>query len=288
MRGFARSFDEPDEVITTDLVESSHIELGGVVFSRDVHHPGWRWSEHVKPVVGTEWCETHHVGYVLEGSARVLTRDGVEYETGQGDVYDIPPGHDSWVVGDAPFVCLVWRGARSWLTPMATLKERILATVVFTDLVDSTAIARDLGDQVWTDLLSAHHQRIADTVDHYQGRLVQRTGDGVLAIFDGAARAIRCAIACSRTMKELDLSIRAAVHTGEIELADAEIHGIAVHEASRILDIAAADEVLVSARTVDLADDNGLRFDDRGQHELRGSGVSRNLFAAATLEDTTA
>lgn len=278
---YARSFASPDEVIEIEGVRSEIVELGGITLARDIHQPGWRWSTHVRPLVGTEWCESRHVGYVLRGQLHVLMKEGVEFDIREGDVMDLPPGHDGWVVGDEVLETLSWMGARTWLMPLHTLKERVLVTLVFTDIVDSTGIAGRLGDRAWADLLASHDQRMADAVDHFRGRIAKLTGDGMLAVFDGAARAIRCAMACNKAVANLGLSIRAAVHTGEIEVAGDEIHGLAVHEAARILELAPKGEVLVSATTTDLAREAGLSFEDRGKHKLRGVSHQRHLFAVA-------
>jgi class 3 adenylate cyclase len=276
---FARNFGSPDETIEAEGVVSDHVDLKGMTVARDTHQPGWRWSVHVRPLVGGDWCETRHLGYVLRGQLRVVMREGVEFDLREGDVFDLPSGHDAWVVGDDVFETLSWMGARTWLMPLLSLKERVLATLVFTDVVDSTGAARRLGDRAWADLLSTHNQRIADIVDHFQGRLVDRTGDGMLAVFDGAARAIRCALECDSAVIDLGLRLRAAVHTGDIEVAGDEIHGMVVHEAARMLELAGAGDVLVSSGTVDLARDAGLSFEDRGEHELRGVGASSRLLA---------
>ncbi len=155
-------------------------------------------------------------------------------------------------------------------------------TLLFTDIVDSTGLASRLGDQRWTDLLGSHDQRIADAVDRYRGQMVKLTGDGVLAVFDGAARAIRCAMACQQVAKDLDLSIRAAVHTGEVELAGDEIHGLAVHEASRMMSQAEPGEVLVSDFTKVFAADSELHFEDKGKVELRGLGEPVRLHSVSS------
>lgn len=275
----ARSFASPDEVVETDGVRSEIVDLGGISLARDIHQPGWRWSTHVRPLVGTEWCESRHVGFVLRGQLHVETKEGVEFDLRVGDVFDLPEGHDSWVVGNEAYETLSWMGVRTWLTPLSALKERLLLTLVFTDIVDSTGAARRLGDRAWTDLLTSHDQRLADVVDQFRGRVAKLTGDGMLAMFDGAARAILCAMRCRDAAADLGLSIRAAVHTGEIEVRGDEIHGLAVHEAARILEFAGESEVLVSATTAGLARDAGLPFDDRGEHQLRGAGESLHLFA---------
>ncbi len=221
------------------------------------------------------------MGYMISGTLRVLMEDGEEFDVREGDVFYLPPGHDSWVIGDVAVETLSWMGARTWLLPLQTLKERVLASLVFTDLVDSTGVARRLGDRGWADRLEAHNRRISDTVEHFQGRIVDRAGDGMLAVFDGAARAIRCAAECDGVVRELGLRVRAAVHTGEIEVAGDEIHGMVIHETARILELATEGEVLVSAGTVDLAGESGFSFEDRGEHDLRGVGAKRRLFAIA-------
>lgn len=276
---FTRSLDSPDEVIEGELVRKEHVELGGLVVGRDTHQPGWRWSVHVRPSIGTEWCETRHIGFALRGRLTVMTRDGVEFDVANGDTYVIPPVHDAWVAGDEEFVTVEWMGARTWLAPLSTLRERVLATLVFTDIVDSTATARSMGDRAFADLIAVHDQRLTETVARFKGEIAKLTGDGMLAMFDGATRAVRCAGECRRAVSDLGLSLRAAVHTGEVEVAGDQIQGIAVNEAARILDLAEAHEVLVSATTAELAADSGLLFEDRGSHTLRGVGGERQLVA---------
>lgn len=281
---YVGSFASPDEVIEVEGVRSDMVELGGVTLARDIHQPGWRWSTHLRPLVGTEWCETRHVGYAMRGRLHIITKDGLEYDIGAGNVFDLPPGHDAWVVGDETFEMLSWMGARTWLASLQSLKERVLVTLVFTDIVDSTGAARRLGDRVWADLVASHNQRLADVADRFRGQVAKLTGDGMLAIFDGAVRAIRFAMASDKAVADLGIEIRAAVHTGEIEVAGEEIHGLAVHEASRILELAAAGEIFVSATTAGLAREADLDFQDRGVHELRGVGDQVQLF---TVDDRT-
>ena len=278
---YARSLGSPDDVIEIEGLRVEIVDLGGITVARDTHQPGWRWSTHVRPLVGTEWCETRHVGLVLAGRSHLVTKDGHEFDFAEGDVIDLPPGHDAWVVGDEALVTVTWMGARTWLMPLRALKERVLVTLLFTDIVDSTGTAGRLGDRSWTELLTGHDQRLTDVVDQFGGRVAKLTGDGMLAVFDGAARAVRCALTCRKTVSDLGLSIRAAVHTGEIELVGDEIHGLAVHEAARILKLAQENEILVSGTTTDLVRDTELNFEDRGLHELRGLDRKRQLFAVS-------
>lgn len=279
MDPFVRSFEAPDELIELEAIRSSIITHAGQTISYDVQQPGWRWSTHIRPLVGTEWCQVRHVGILVDGTMRFLFEDGTEIEAGPMSLIEIPAGHDAWVVGDEPATTIAWSGVRDWLAPLESLSERVLATIVFTDIDDSTGTALRLGDRAWGDLLATIESRSRDILARYRGREVKMTGDGLLAVFDGAARALRCAVALRNGATDLGISVRAAVHTGEIELAGSDIRGLAVHEASRILAVAGPGEVLASATTVSLAGEAGLAATDRGHHELRGLEGSRQLFA---------
>ena len=148
--------------------------------------------------------------------------------------------------------------------------DRVLATVLFTDIVTSTKLAADVGDRKWTELLDAHDLIVAQELERYQGRKVNPTGDGMLATFDGPARAVRCAQAICSAVRTLDIEARAGVHTGEIELRGNDIGGIAVHIGQRVSALAAPGEVLVTRTVTDLVAGADLTFDDRGEHELAG------------------
>ena len=276
---YVRSFSTPDELIELGPVRSEIVVFGGLTVSHDTHQPGWRWSTHVKPAVKTESCQIRHIGLVLRGRLHVVLDDGIEYEAGPLDLMDIPPGHDAWVVGDVPAEMIAWGGGKTWLAPLSTLGERILATLLLTDIVDSTGTARKVGDRSWSDLLGEHQFRTRDIVAEYRGRVIDFAGDGVLAMFDGAARAIRCAVALHHAAEDLGLTIRSAVHTGEVETAEQSIHGVVIHEASRILALANPDEILISATTASLARDIGVALEDRGEHELRGLPGLHRLYA---------
>ena len=160
--------------------------------------------------------------------------------------------------------------------------ERILATVMFTDIVDSTRRAAELGDQQWRSRLDQHDNLARQTISRHRGVLVKSTGDGVLATFDGPGRAIRCALSFSSAARQIGLPVRTGLHTGEIELRGHDIGGIAVHAAARVMAQSAADEVLVSRVVTDLVAGAGLRFSDRGSHELKGLPGKWDLFAAVT------
>ena len=159
--------------------------------------------------------------------------------------------------------------------------ERILATVLFTDIVDSTRTASELGDQRWREVLESHDRAVGDALGQFGGRRIKSTGDGFLATFDGPARAIRCARAIVDSAPDQGIRVRAGVHTGECEVMGQDIGGIGVHIAARVSALAGPDEVLVSRTVKDLVAGSGLEFTDRGEHELKGVPDSWRLFAAA-------
>jgi class 3 adenylate cyclase len=160
--------------------------------------------------------------------------------------------------------------------------NRLLATLLFTDIVGSTARASELGDEKWRELLEAHNALLRQEIGRFRGREVATAGDGFLATFDGPARAVRCAVAARDAVGSLGLEIRAGVHTGEIELIGEDIVGIGVHIGARIDAEAQAGEVLVSATVRDLVAGSGLRFEDRGLRALKGVPEEWRLFVVTT------
>lgn len=190
------------------------------------------------------------------------------------------PGRDSW-----PFVqpggeeCL--RQIDSFLSSLTTavVSNRALAAILFTDIVGSTERASALGDLEWRNLLETHDALARTLVGQYQGRIVKTTGDGVLATFDGPGRAIRCAEALGDALKPLGLEIHAGLHTGEVEIREADIAGIGVHIAARVLASASPGEVWVSAAVPMLVAGSGFEFDDRGEHDLKGVQGPWRLFS---------
>jgi pimeloyl-ACP methyl ester carboxylesterase/class 3 adenylate cyclase len=157
--------------------------------------------------------------------------------------------------------------------------DRMLATVLFTDIVGSTKRAAELGDHRWSEVLVQHHEIVRNRLDRFRGEEIDTAGDGFLASFDGPARAIRCALEICKSVRSLGLETRAGLHTGEVELIGDKIGGIAVHIGARVLALADPGEVLVSRTVVDLVSGSGIEFDDRGQHELKGVPGTWNLFA---------
>lgn len=183
-----------------------------------------------------------------------------DFEPLVGDIEEFVTGHRDYVVDET---------------------ERILSTVLFTDIVDSTRRAAELGDRRWRDLLDVHDQIAKQTVHKHRGSLIKSTGDGILATFDGPGRAVRCALAFGANADRIGLPLRAGLHTGEIEIRGSDVGGIAVHAAARVMAQSQPKEVLVSRVVTDLVAGAGLKFAERGQHQLKGLPGQWELFAAS-------
>ena len=181
----------------------------------------------------------------------------------------LPPGASLPLFGESPLLMdeleEFFTGARPEQEP-----DRVLATVLFTDIVESTARAADLGDSRWRDLLERHDALVRAHLSRHRGREVKSTGDGFLATFDGPARAIRCACDITVDVRRLGLDVRAGLHTGELEVRGDDVAGMAVHIGARIGSLADAGEVLVSGTVKDLVVGSGIDFSDRGSHPLKG------------------
>jgi class 3 adenylate cyclase len=277
----ARSLGDPDEVRTFPHGRLEIFTLDDVVIGRTLFEPGWHWGDDVKPIAGTASCQYHHLGVCVSGRLRVRLDDGTTMEIGAGEVFDIPAGHDGWVIGDEPWETYDFAGMRAFARAVEP-DERILASILFTDIVDSTATAERLGDGRWRALVSELNERSQFEIDRLRGRLVKTTGDGVIGLFDSSERAVRCAAHLHEAAQRLGLSLRAGVHTGEIEIVPGDVRGLAVHYASRVLALAGAGEVWVSSTTYELLAGSSLRFDDRGEHELKGISGMRRLYALVT------
>jgi class 3 adenylate cyclase len=159
--------------------------------------------------------------------------------------------------------------------------DRVLATVLFTDIIASTERAAQMGDAAWRLMLDRHDAIAAREVERWRGRQVKSTGDGILATFDGPARGIQCAIALRAALEAHDIRIRVGLHTGEIELRGADVGGIGVHIGARVCALAGDGEVLVSRTVTDLVAGSGISFADRGEHTLKGVPGAWHLFAVS-------
>jgi class 3 adenylate cyclase len=274
-----RRFSEPSEVRHLPHGRIDIVELDDTVVGKMTYEPGWRWSVDVKPIAGTDRCQYHHIGITLEGRLRAQMPDGTELEIGRGDVFEIPPGHDAWVLGDTAWVSVDFEAMRTYGRSDEADRERRVMTILFTDLVGSTAAAVKLGDVRWREVIAEHNQIAESIIDRQRGRMVDTTGDGVLAVFESAERAARAAIGIRGRLRSLDLQVRAGIHSGEVDIRADGVRGVAVHAASRIMSLAGPGEILVSTTTRDLLDGADLSFVDRGRHQLKGLSGERQVFA---------
>jgi class 3 adenylate cyclase len=264
-----KSFDAPDErrALALGIVELTH--LGPYTIGRGTLEPGWRWSTHMRPIVGTPSCPVHHLQVLLSGRFAYRMDSGEQIELGPGDITDIPPGHDAWVVGDEPAV-MIDIGGNIGSVGVPAEHERVVTTIVMTDIVDSTRTAARLGDRAWRQVLEDHNRIVRAQLGRYRGSEVSTTGDGFVATFESAVAAVRCADAIRAAVRSVGVDVRVGVHTGEVERTPSDIGGIAVHAAARIMALAGPSEVLVSATTRSLVEGSGLAFEERGVHQVKG------------------
>jgi class 3 adenylate cyclase len=270
MAGIERkSLLRPDEHREPELAALDLAKVGTHLLGRGVLSPGWRWSTHMGPVMGTTSCPVHHVQLLLSGRFAVRMDDGEEVVLEPLDVVDIAPGHDAWVVGDEPVVIIDIAGNIGSIGVPQT-HDRILATMLFTDIVGSTSTAERLGDAAWKQLLADHHRVTRSQLDRYRGTEVEMTGDGFLATFSSAANALRAAVAVRDSVRSLGMDVRIGVHAGEVELVGSQIAGVNVHAAARIMALAGPSQILASAIVRGLADGSGLAFREFGRHSVKG------------------
>jgi class 3 adenylate cyclase len=279
------NLDDPDERRELPGIQLDFLRVGDLFASRSTTQPGWRWSTHIGPIAGTASCQVAHRGIVLSGHMRVEMDSGEVVDLLPGTVHLIPAGHDAVVIGDEPAVMIdVALASLDFGKPSTS--ERVLATLLFTDIVGSTPLAQQLGDDAWKRLLADHDRIVAAAIERFRGRRVQTTGDGVFARFDGAARALQAGLAIREALRANALEVRIGIHTGEIEIAGEETRGLAIHEAARIMALAGAGEILVSDLTRQLATGAGFAFDDRGEVELRGVTGTRRIYLLEPASDT--
>jgi class 3 adenylate cyclase len=234
---------------------------------------------HALPTIGVPTLVLHRTGdlSVNVEHGRYLARHIKDAKYGEFSSAD----HLPWV-GDSNSIL---GEIESFLTgqrrDVETDSDRVLATILFTDIVEATSRLVELGDRGWKDLLTQHHSLIREHLTRHRGREIDTAGDGLLAAFDGPARAVRCGRAIVDSVRRLGIHVRAGVHTGECEVIGEKLGGIAVHIGARIGALAAPDEVLVSRTVSDLVAGSGLRFEERGTHSLKGVPGSWQLLAAA-------
>jgi class 3 adenylate cyclase len=235
-------------------------------------------AREILPTVRVPSLVLHRVG-----DTRVTVDEGRYLATHiPGAKYVELPGADHLPFGERDITDRIVDEAEEFLTGSrgGVEPDRVLATVLFTDIVDSTRRAAKLGDRDWRLLRDRHDDAVRQELAHFRGREVKTLGDGFLATFDGPARAVRCASAIIDRIRPLGMAVRSGLHTGEIEIQRDDVGGIAVHIAARVVGFAGTGEVLVSSTVRDLVAGSGLRFQDRGSHMARGLSEPLRLFAA--------
>ena len=231
---------------------------------------------HALPAVGVPTLIVHRLGdqsLPVEGSRYMADRiRGAKLVELPGEDHLPWVGDQDGVLDEVEgFLTGVRRGADP---------DRVLATVLFTDVVRSTERAAELGDKRWSELLASHHMAVRNELSHWRGTEIDTTGDGFLATFDGPARAVRCACAARDAVHELGLDIRAGLHTGEYEIFGSSIAGLTVHTGARIAALARPGEVLVSSAVKDLVAGSGIEFEDRGERQLKGVPDRWHVYSA--------
>ena len=220
-----------------------------------------RTGDQLAPIEGARYFADHIPG------ARLVEFAGADHWFSAGEYVPIIAEIEEFVTGA--------RGGDD-----TSEDDRILATVLFTDIVDSTGRASSVGDAAWRRLLDEHDRIVARLVAQHRGRVIKHTGDGAMALFEGPGRAIRCALAMESALARLQLSVRAGLHTGEVVVRGDDLAGIAIHAAARVMSEAEAGEVLVSRVVADLVAGSGVQFEDRGEVALRGIAGPWRLYAA--------
>ena len=276
---FVKNLRSPDDIFRAEGIVECSVQVGEQVIGRATVQPGWRWSEVMRPIIGTPSCAVRHIGLCLSGRLHVKTDGGREMEFGPDDVFDIPPGHDAWVLGDEPWETVEIAGIYGFGRP-GLGGHSYVTTILLTDIVDSTATLARVGPTEWDRVLTAHFEQARRALDRHRGIEIKTLGDGMLATFDGAARAVRAAFEMHAGAATLGIRLRAGVHTGEVDAVPGNIRGLAVHIAARVAAAAEPGETLVTATTREIMSADDLDFEDRGAHDLKGVSGARTLLAA--------
>lgn len=273
-----KSLRKPEELRNLPLLNVNIIRFGSLTVGYGTVQPGWRWSTHMRRETDESLCQIHHLQLLLSGRFAVEMDDGEYAEIEPNEVFDVPPGHDAWVLGDEPVILVDFLGNIEQLGRPAS-KDRIVTTLLMTDIVGSTATASRLGDVAWKQTLGEHNRLVRVRLERYLGTEVNTTGDGFLAMFASAIGAIRCAASIRDATAGMGLPVRIGVHTGEVELLPGDIGGVAVHAAARVMALGGASEVMISSSTRSLVEVGALRFESRGVQRLKGLPTPLEVFA---------
>jgi class 3 adenylate cyclase len=277
-----KNFANPDVRRDVGRGELQIVELGDVTIGRIEYQPGWRWSVDLKHVAGTPSCQIHHVGVALSGRLQVQLDDGSGFVIEPLDAFEVPPGHDAWVVGDEPWTSIDTVGRRNFGAPVQEILDRYLATILFVDIVGSTELVRRMGDRAWRDLLADHNVAVRAVLERHRGVEIGTIGDGFLATFASAFHAVRAADDIRRAAANLDLRVRAGLHTGEVERSGEDVRGIAVHHAARVAAEAGPGEIVLSSATRGLLTGSGIELESIGRRTLKGIDEPDDLYRVIT------
>ena len=272
-----KAFSDPDEVRDTGMITLDLVSVPSLTVGLGTAQPGFRWSTHMRRESDEPMCQVHHVQMLVSGRFAVEMDDGEYAEIEPNEVFEVQPGHDAWVLGDEPAVLLDFLGNIEHLG-LPSSHDRIVTTLLMTDIVDSTATASRLGDMAWKQRLGEHNRIVRARLERYKAEEVNTTGDGFLAMFAGARSAIACAASIREATDGVGLPVRIGIHTGEVELLPNDIGGVAVHAAARVMALGGASEVMVSATTHSLVDGSDLDFETTGAHELKGLSSPLEVF----------
>ena len=264
-----KNLASPDEVRDMPMAYTSLTRVGTHAVGHGVMQPGWRFSTHVGPLMGTELCPIHHLQVIKSGRFVIRMEDGEETILGPGDIADVPPGHDAWVLRDEPCEVLDFSGNID-VMGLPQERERLLTTLLMTDIVDSTKTAERIGAAEWKQLLRDHDRITRNQLERYRGEEVTATGDGFLAMFASPVGALRCAQSIRDGIRTTGLEVRIGIHSGEVEREGSTITGININATTRIMSLAGPSQILVSSAVRALADGSGLTFVDAGSHEIKG------------------
>ena len=276
-----RSLTATDDVREWPLLTVNMLKVGALTIGYGMVQPGWRWSTHMRKETDEPLCQVHHLQLLLSGRFAVEMADGEYAEIEPNEVFDVPPGHDAWVIGDEPAILVDFLGNIEQLGQPAS-RDRVVTTLLMTDIVDSTATASRLGDTTWKQKLGEHNRLVRGRLERYLGKEVNTTGDGFLAMFASTLAAVRCAVSIRDATAGMELPVRIGIHTGEVELLPGDIGGLAVHAAARVMALGGASEVMISSSTRGLLEDGELRFESRGMHDLKGLPAPLEVFALAS------
>src|SRR5690606_24235312 len=190
---YTQSFHDAQEAQASPYGSATTVRLGDLAIGKIASNPGWHWAEQIKPLAGTDPCQRHRVGARGRGALRFRLDEAADFSGIAGDAFDIPAAHDVWVVGEEPSVLVIWGGWRGFgKSPTGT---RILTTLLFTDIAGSTAHAARVGDAAWDQLMERHNSLIRESLEEFGGTEIDTTGDGFLATFNAAGRAVLAAAA---------------------------------------------------------------------------------------------